>query len=149
MPEGSDNVRYFGKGPGEAYSDRLSASRYGVFTEKVDEHFPHLLRPMECGAHAGTRYAVITDRYGRGLRLSAKNENGFYFKATHFGTRQLEQARHDDELEPLPETVVCADAHIEPFGGHGIYDELEPERVFDFEKMDFTLIIKPESAKEA
>lgn len=143
MPAGYDNVEYFGKGPGEAYADRLSAARIGAFSEKVDEHFPGFVRPKECGAHAMTRRAKITDRYGRGLELRTEEENGFYFKASHFTAGMLEAAAHSDELVPLEETVVCFDRHIEPFGGHGVFDELEPQRVYDYGDMDFTFTISP------
>ncbi len=135
------NLAFYGLGPGEAYVDRLETSKIGLYKMYVADNFVHYIRPMENSAHAKTRFGTLTDVNGNGLMVSVNDKNGCYFNASHFLPEMLEEKKHDDELVPLDEVVVSADKHIVPFGGHGYYDSVEPQRVFDDSKIDFEIAL--------
>ena len=140
-----DNMRFYGLGPGEAYADRMEASRIGLYDMKVRDNFVHYIRPMENSAHAKTRFGTLCDENGNGVMVYVKDVNGFYFNATHFKPEMLEAAKHDDELVPLDEVVVNADKHIIPAAGHGssnYYDKEEPARVWDDSRVEFEINIR-------
>ena len=140
-----DNLRFYGLGPGEAYADRMEASRIGLYDMKVRDNFVHYIRPMENSAHAKTRFGTLCDENGNGVMVYVKDVNGFYFNATHFKPEMLEAAKHDDELVPLDEVVVNADKHIIPAAGHGssnYYDKEEPARVWDDSHVEFEINIR-------
>ena len=138
-----DNLKFYGLGPGEAYADRMEASRIGLYEMKVKDNFVHYVRPMENSAHAKTRFGTLCDEQGNGLMVYVKDANGFYFNATHFKPEMLEAAKHDDELVPLDEIVVNADVHIMPAAGVNDYLAAEePQRVFDDSHIDFEIMLR-------
>ena len=138
-----DNLKFYGLGPGEAYADRMEASKIGLYEMKVEDNFVHYVRPMENSAHAKTRFGTLCDEQGNGLMVYVKDANGFYFNATHFKPEMLEAAKHDDELVPLEEVVVNADVHIVPGGGtNPYYVAEEPQRAFDDSHIEFEISLR-------
>ena len=138
-----DNLKFYGLGPGEAYADRMEASKIGLYEMKVEDNFVHYIRPMENSAHAKTRFGTLCDEQGNGIMVYVKDVNGFYFNASHFKPETLEAARHDDELVPLEEVVVNADVHIVPPSGLNDYLAVEePQRVFDDSHIDFEIMLR-------
>ncbi len=138
-----DNLRFYGLGPGEAYADRMEASKIGLYEMKVKDNFVHYVRPMENSAHAKTRFGTLCDENGNGLMVYVKNTDGFYFNATHFKPEMLEAAKHDDELVPLDEIVVNADQHIVPAGGlNDYYAAEEPARIYDDSHIEFDVYLR-------
>ncbi|HBL41010.1 MAG TPA: hypothetical protein DDY98_05345, partial [Ruminococcaceae bacterium] len=138
LVSGFENMEYFGLGPNESYLDRREASRMAHFETKVKDNFVHYVNPRENSAHASTLFGAVKDRNGGGLMVSACEERGILFNASHYSTEMLENTMHDDELVPSENTFVTVDAYIEPFGGHGIYDESEPSRVWNENEISFS-----------
>lgn len=64
-------IRWFGDGPWESYIDRKSSSMLGVYSSTVDEQYHPYARPQESGNHTDVRYMEITDKRGRGFKISA------------------------------------------------------------------------------
>ena len=140
---GYENMEYFGKGPEETYADRHLGCRYGKFETTVTENFVPYIRPIENGSHFGTRYGAVRNDDGAGMIFAPVSENAFQFNASHFTPLMLEETAHNDELVPLEDTIVYTDYKFDVRSGHGIYDELEPERKWDFEPFEFAVAIKP------
>ena len=108
MPEGTENLRYFGRGPVESYIDKRLASKLGEYTTTVTDHFEPYVRPQENMAHADTRWCAVTSLTGHGL-LAVRTEKPFSFNCSHFTPAQLTATRHNYELKPLSDTVVNID----------------------------------------
>ena len=140
---GYENMEYFGKGPTESYADRHRACRFGKFKTTVSENFVPYIRPIENGAHFGSKYGVVSDDSGAGMIFAPASEDSFFFNASHFTPYMLEEAKHNSELEPLDDTMVYADYRFDIRGGHGYYDEVEPERKWSFEPFEFSAAFKP------
>ena len=141
MQPGYEQMRYYGFGPNESYPDRHKACYIGDFSTTVTDNFVHFIRPMENGAHFGTRSGSVTDGRGSGLRFSA--ETPFLFGATHCPPHLLEQTLHDDELIPCGETYVYLDCGADIGGSRGYFEKVEPERKWDDSHIDFTVRIEP------
>ncbi len=141
LKEGFDTMEFFGKGPGEAYAERHKGQRYGKFTMSVDDNFVPYVRPIENGAHFGSRYgkAIAADK---GIVFAPVNGT-FMFNATRFTPSMLENARHSTELVAGKETYVYLDYKMDIRGDRGYYEEIEPERKWDFEPFEFAVVIKP------
>ncbi len=139
----AENMEFFGKGPGEAYADRHKGQRYGKFTTTVTDNFVPYIRPIENGAHFGSKYGVVTNNEGKGMIFAPVSEDTFVFNASHFTPLMLEETKHNDELKPLDETMVYLDYRLDIRGSRGIYEELEPERKWDFGVIDFKIAFKP------
>lgn len=99
-----DNIKWYGMGPKETYSDRLSGARLGIFSEKVTD-IPEYLMPQECCNHEGVRYAYITDDKGRGFKFTGDKMS---FSAIPYSPHELENALHSFDLPRPHYTYVRA-----------------------------------------
>lgn len=110
MPKDCEYLSYFGKGPYESYVDKHEASRLGVYSSTVTEHFEHYVRPQENMAHDGCRWLALANNAGHGLLAANSDESEcFSFNCSHYTPKMLTDTPHDFELEALEETVVNVD----------------------------------------
>ena len=140
---GYENMEYFGKGPYETYADRHLGCRCGKFETTVNENFVPYVRPIENGAHFGSRYGKVENENGVGMIFAPAAEDTFLFNATHFTPYMLEETAHNDELVPMEDTMVYTDYRFDIRGGHGYYDTVEPERKWSFDPFKFAVAFKP------
>ncbi|MDD7676314.1 MAG: glycoside hydrolase family 2 TIM barrel-domain containing protein [Eubacteriales bacterium] len=142
MPDGTENLRYFGRGPVESYIDKRLASRLGEFSDTVSRHFEHYIRPQENMAHADTRWCEITSLTGHGL-LFLRTETPFSFNCSHFTPAQLTATRHDFELVPLAETVVNIDMRHAGIGSNSCGPSLRKDYRLDAGEYDLSFRMLP------
>ena len=140
MPEGCEDVRYFGYGPKEAYEDLRLSSRLAFFRTTVTENFEPYVRPQENSAHVGTKFADVASVAGHGLFFGAKT---FSFSFSHFTPEQLTNTRHNYELKPNRETTVFIDYRNSGIGSNSCGPVLEPPYRIDETEFDFTFFFKP------
>ena len=104
---GLERLTWYGRGPWEAYSDRLASSVVGRFESTVaDQYVPYIV-PQEHGHHPDTRWLTLTDGTGFGLKVQGQPTIGF--GASHFTAADLTSARHTNELEPRAEVFLSLD----------------------------------------
>ncbi|MBO4284377.1 MAG: DUF4981 domain-containing protein [Clostridia bacterium] len=135
LPEGYEDMRYFGLGPVESYQDKRLAARLGDFSSTVSENYEPYIMPQENMAHDDCRWAKVSHVSGRGICFVS--DNVFSFSASHFTPEQLTAARHRHELTPDPETTVIIDYKQSGIGSNSCGPELDPayrldERSFRF-----------------
>lgn len=63
------NIEWYGRGPGENYWDRKTASLIGTYKQTVDEQYFPYARPQESGNKTEVRWVSFTDKQGKGLRF--------------------------------------------------------------------------------
>ena len=107
MPEGCENIRYFGYGPHGSYCDMNLSSRLGDYTTTATDNFEHYIRPQENSAHFGCRWAYVSSLTGHGIFFSSCDP--FSFSASHFTPEYLTVTAHDYELVPDSHTTVIID----------------------------------------
>ncbi len=142
MPEGSERIRYFGRGTAESYIDKRLASKLGEYETTASGNFEHYVRPQENMAHADTRWAYVSSIAGHGL-LFAMTGTPFSFNCSHFTPAQLTVTRHDYELVPLKETVVNIDARHNGIGSNSCGPVLNPRWQFNATHFTFSFRILP------
>ena len=140
MPEGAENIRYFGYGPHEAYEDKRLASYIGLFKTTATENFEHYIRPQENMSHYGCKWADVTHTYGHGLYFSASS---FSFSASHYTPMDLTVTAHDYELKPNKETTVIIDYRNAGIGSNSCGPELDPKYAISDSEIEFSFNIKP------
>ena len=91
-----DVVSWYGRGPGESYSDSKQANRFGIYNCRVDDLYTPYVRPQENGNRTDTKWAAFTDI--RGMGLIAAGMPKFDFSAHWFTTQDLDKASHTYEL---------------------------------------------------
>ncbi len=144
MPEGTEQLRYFGMGPMEAYADKHLAAKMGDWRSTVtDNHEPYIM-PQENGAHAGTLWAMAYNAAGHGLYFTGAGEtDSFTFGASHYSAGELTAKAHHWELEAAKETYVYLDYKQAGLGSQSCGPELAEEYRIDEKKITFALRIKP------
>ena len=98
------NLRWYGEGPDECYSDRRCGARVGIYEGQVADQLTPYLRPQEAGSHTGVRWATVTNSDGWGLRLEC--EDAMEFSALPWTPFEIENAAHAFELPPIHRTVL-------------------------------------------
>ncbi|MBQ7332744.1 MAG: hypothetical protein IJW38_00145 [Clostridia bacterium] len=140
MPEGSEDVRYFGYGPYESYADKRLASKMGLFRTTATDNFEHYVRPQENSAHYGCKWADVTSIAGHGLYFSA---DSFSLSVSHFSPEYLTGVNHDFELVPERDTTVIIDYKTSGIGSASCGPELAEEYRITEEDIKFKFFIKP------
>lgn len=143
LPKEFSNAIYFGKGPHESYADRHRSTRYGRFFTTARENFVPYIKPVENGAHFGTREAAVFNDEGISIRFLPESDKSFIFNLSHFTPKYLEKTLHYDELIEDDNTYVYLDYKISLKGGVGLYEILEPERKWEFGKIYFAVSFLP------
>ena len=100
-----ENLKWYGLGPDETYSDRNKGGKLGIYRNKVKDNVAKYLVPQECGNKIGVRCASLTDNKGRGLAFYGDK---IEFSALPYTPHQLETATHNFELPPVHFTIVKA-----------------------------------------
>ena len=125
LPRELGQVAWFGRGPGEAYPDTGYPQRVGRFDSSVDDMQTPYVYPQENGRRADVRWARVSDRAGRGLRITADPVCGFTIR--RWSTAQLDRARHHAELHDEGRIFITLDAAMQGIGsascGPGVLEE--------------------------
>ncbi len=139
LPAGIDQVTYVGMGPHESYSDKHRASWHGRFTTDVEALATNYIRPQENGSHYDCTLLQIGDAC---TTLSVIGADPFCFNASRTTQEELATCRHDVDLRPRDETVLCIDHAQAGIGSNSCGPSLiERYRVDDDEyHLDFTFI---------
>jgi beta-galactosidase len=143
MPEGMEEVRYFGYGPNESYEDKRLASRVSLFKTTATENFEHYVRPQENSAHYGCKWADVTSTAGYGLYFSGEN---FSLSVSHYDPHYLTGFNHDFELVPEKDTTVIIDYRNSGIGSASCGPDLQPEYRIEENEFFFSFSFKPSFA---
>lgn len=109
MPEGFEQVAWYGLGPHESYSDRRESVTVGEWRGTVDEQFHNYVFPQETGGKAETRWAAVASVHGTGLLMISEADQPLLFTASHYTPEDLDAANHTYDLVPRRETIVNLD----------------------------------------
>ncbi len=114
MPAGFEELTWFGAGPHENYRDRKTSAEIGLYHKTVNEMTEAYIRPQDMGNRSDTRWFTLSNRQGKGIRISGSSLN---FSALHHLPTDLDKANHPYELVYRPETIITIDAVHNGLGG--------------------------------
>jgi beta-galactosidase len=110
-----ENLRWYGRGPWENYSDRKRSADVGIWSDTVAGQYIPYVKPQETGNKEDVRWLTLTDTNGTGLLVVAE-EKPMAVSAIHFTAADLAAVRHNYELKPRPEVVLSLDAQQSGLG---------------------------------
>ncbi len=142
MPEGTERLRYFGRGPVESYIDKRWASYEGLFETTVSDHFEHYVRPQENMAHTDTKWVQVASLSGHGFTVT-RVDGDFSFNCSHYTPQMLTDTPHDFELKPLKDTVVNIDYRHAGIGSQSCGPELDDKYKLNQSEILFTFRLIP------
>ena len=136
VPRRFDQLRYYGRGPWENYSDRNTAALLGTYQDSVRRGFPDTyIRPQEYGYHTDVRWLSLTDAAGQGLRVEGAGQP-ISFSAIPFRTEDLDpglskKQQHPTDLKAHGQTWLHLDLAQRGVGGDNSWGALphEPYRL--------------------
>jgi len=105
MPEGFENVYWYGKGGFETMVDRCSAAKKGSYETTVSKMFYPYVDTQDTGNVTGVKWFTVTDS-NKKAAIAIASEKEFEASALHFTADQLTEARHPYDLEKQAETFV-------------------------------------------
>lgn len=146
MPEGAEQMRYFGYGPNESYVDKRLASKLGEYKSTVTENYEPYVFPQENSSHWGCRWADVHTVAGHGFLFTSCEP--FSFNASHFSPEQLTETRHHYELKRESETTVMLDMRMDGIGSNSCGPELAEKYRFNETEFSSSVTIKPVFAAE-
>ncbi|XP_078442302.1 glycoside hydrolase family 2 protein [Wolffia australiana] len=94
-----DQVKWYGRGPFECYTDRKEAAHVGIYEKKVEDmHVPYI-SPGECSGRAEVRWVAFLNGRGAGLFAAAyKDSPPMQMSASFYSTEELHRATHEEDL---------------------------------------------------
>ncbi|MCD7825813.1 MAG: DUF4981 domain-containing protein [Clostridiaceae bacterium] len=115
LPEGSENITWYGNGDCESYSDRNSYTRVGEYTSTVSDMYYPFANPQDCGNLTGVKWISVTNPdTGYGVLVTGDQE--LNASALHFTAQQLNEAGHTYDLLPSEKTYLSIDAKVRGVG---------------------------------
>lgn len=141
LPEGNEEVEYYGFGPHESYIDKRRSVKKGRYVTTVDDLFEPYVMPQENGSRFGTDWAIVSNLQGMGLGFAA--DEPFSFNAAHYTPEDLTQAAHTHELSKRKETIVHLDYKMSGVGSASCGPELADPYRLDEKQFSFGLLIRP------
>jgi len=134
IPKEFTNVKWYGLGPWENYSDRATSAMLGVHKANIGvssglagetggiSYLPDALNPDnysepgEQGHRGGCRWVEFSNAKGKAIRISALGAP-FGFNAWPYSQESLEKAKHQWDLKDEGEITVTVDAVQMGVGG--------------------------------
>ena len=95
VPEGYENVTYYGRGPQENYVDRKIGARVSIYKDTVENMFEDkYVRPQENGNRSDVRWATLTKgENGKGIMVAA--EDTMNMSALHYTSEDIHKVWND------------------------------------------------------
>ena len=146
LPEGYENVTWFGRGPWENYIDRNNAAFIDKYSTTVTEMFYPYPSVQETGYRTDTRWVSVTNKNGTGWLLIGDVPIGF--SALHFSPEDLtfkkRGTKHPVELTPRAETYLNIDHKMMGVGGDNSWGA-KPHSNYSIApgNYNFRLVLKP------
>ena len=137
LPKSFEQIRWFGRGPGENYPDRKSASLLGVWSGGPDQS-PYLI-PQEFGLRTDTRWLeLISTELKKTIRIEVLQPNCLHFSATNYSANDLFIAENEVDLKARPELVVHLDVAHRGLGTASCGPDVLPQYRLSAGKYSFT-----------
>lgn len=133
-------VKYYGRGPEENYQDSCKSNIIGVYKNTVDGMFFNYPYPQDNGNRQDTRWFSLTNHYGKGIFVIAKDV--INFSAWNYTQENIHEATHTDKLVEADYITLNIDHKVLGLGSNSWGSEvLDSYRVYfrDFE-YSFTML---------
>ncbi|MBB2144879.1 DUF4981 domain-containing protein [Pedobacter sp. LMG 31464] len=117
-----NTIQWYGRGPGENYVDRKTASLIGTYKSTVDQQYFAYARPQESGNKTDVRWVSFTNKQGKGLRFeyadSLLSFNALPYSVEDLDPEAEKKQYHSGELVKRNQIYVHMD--MQQLGVQGI-----------------------------
>lgn len=147
LPEGFENMTWFGRGPFETYWDRKTAAWIGLYTGRVHDQYHAYIRPQENGSKSDIRWVALRD--DRGYGFIAAGDRVLSICATHYDISDFENGpekenRHPHDMKPRPWSILYLDDRQMGVGGDDSWGaRTHPEYCIQPRSYSWTFWLRP------
>lgn len=145
LDKSMENVTWYGRGPVPTYCDRKTGAKIDKYTSTVTQLEYRYMRPQESSNRTDVRYLTITDKKGRGLKITSYFDEPLNFSAYHYTTDELEKATHIYNI-PYGDITTLNIDHMQCGVGGDLPGQAfvrEPYIMKKGVKQDYSFIIEP------
>lgn len=107
------NIEWYGRGPGENYWDRKTASLIGLYKQTVQQQYFPYARPQESGNKSDVRWASFTNAKGKGVLFefadSLLNVSALPYSLDDLDPEVNKKQYHSGELKERNEIYLHVD----------------------------------------
>ncbi len=146
MPQVFDIVKWYGRGPGEAYVDSKEANRFGIWHRNVDQLFTNYAVPQENGNRHQTKWMSLSEEKGQGLLIIGASE--FDFSVQKYDRKNIDEARHTHELKKQDSLTVHVDYKQHGLGSASCGPDVLKKYQLNAEDFIFSIRMIPFSVSE-
>jgi len=138
VPDGFDQLEWYGPGPEETYPDRKWGVRVGRYEGAVADQYVPYLPPTENGNKTDARWALLSDGDGAGL-LGLPLDESMNVNTDHW--ENLDEAAHQHELTESDTVTFDLDHRVTGVGG----TPTEPldEYTVPVDDASFSVVLRP------
>ncbi len=147
-----ENVRWYGKGPYENYSDRSRGTWMGKFSNTVGGLFHNYVSPQDSGNIAGARHFSLSSKdSSKTLSVYSADSSPLEFSVYPFLDDDIDQALNSYQLTPRPFfTLNIAHKNLGVGGTTSWSDNPRDEhKIKSGQTYTFSFVIKGESKEES
>lgn len=105
LPEGAEQMTWYGAGGVESYSDRNTFAKYGIYTSTVTDMYYPFVEVQDSGNLTNVKWITVSDEAKTNSIVIAGDN--FEASALHFTSDQLDAASHPYELTPSVNTYLA------------------------------------------
>lgn len=141
LPEGTENVEWYGRGPHENYADRKESAAFGIYSNTVTGMVEKYIHPQGMANREGIRWVKVSDSNNEGMVIVANSQ--LSFTALHNTDQEISGAKHPYELVPHKETYLSLDYAQWGVGNAGCGPDPLPQYYIPFEPATLSFSIRP------
>lgn len=148
FPANYKNLKFYGRGPWENYSDRCESAFLGLYEQSTDEQLFPYVRPQESGNKTDVRWVELTNDKGVGIRvdgLQPLNISAMPYRSEDLDPGLgMKKQMHYSDIEPRREVVLHIDLKQRGLGGDNSWglSPHDPYRLTD-DEYSYGYIITP------
>ncbi|RYD94618.1 MAG: DUF4981 domain-containing protein [Sphingobacteriales bacterium] len=147
LPEGFENISYYGRGPYENYQDRNYSTIVGLYKQTVAEQFVPYTRPQEMGNRTDVRWYELLDHDGKGIRVFGDqllNMSALHFYDSDLDDGDKKHQRHAGELKPRKQTQLNIDLKQMGLGSVNSWGDLPlGQYLLQYKQYSYSFYIEP------
>ena len=148
LPKSLNTFTWYGRGPWESYADRMYSAQVGIYSGSVKEQYHPYVRPQESGNKTDVRWATVTNKKGKGIRIDYQN-NLLNVSALPYSWQQLYPSpekgqEHSELLEEDNVTHLKVDDRQMGVAGIDSWYSLPLEKYrVPFQNYSYSYVIRP------
>ena len=117
VPNALDQLAWYGRGPHETYSDRLTGAKVSRYAGNVTEQYTPYVLPQENGNKTQVRWVTLTNADGIGLFASGWPANDLNVSAHTYDLKEFDQATHTYQVKETDQVTFNLDYAQMGLGG--------------------------------